>query len=260
MDPKKDREEIEIDLLQLVRAIWKRLWAVIAVTVVAGLAGLLISVFVMTPKYTSSVQIYVNNSTDKNSANYNYITTTEISAARSLVDTYVVILKSPTTLEDIRTTSGLSYSTGQLSGMISAAAQNGTQIFRVSVTSPSRQDSMLLANTVAAVLPDRISEVVDGSSVRILDYAQLPSSPSSPNVVKNTALAALVGFVLICSVLVLRELTDTVIHDENYLLSRYPSVPVLGSIPDLTEDAREEQSYGYGYAAAGRSAKKGAKE
>ena len=257
MDPIKEREDMEIDLLQLAKALLKRIWAVILVTVLAGAAGLLISMFALTPKYTSSVQIYVNNAADKN--NSTYITTTEISAAKSLVDTYVVILKSRTTLEEIRDASGLGYSTGELSGMITAAAQNGTQIFRVSVTSPSPQESRLLANTVAAVLPERISEVVDGSSVRILDYAQLPTRPSSPNIVKNTALAALAGFVLICAILIIRELTDTVIHDETYLLSHYPGVPILGSIPDLTGSARDDQGYGYGYAASSRGDRKGLK-
>ena len=53
---------MEIDLLQLLRAIIHRLWAVVLVTVVAAIVAFSYATFMITPLYKASALMYVNNS------------------------------------------------------------------------------------------------------------------------------------------------------------------------------------------------------
>ena len=105
----------------------------------------------------------------------------------------------------------------------------------------------LIANTVAKILPDRIAEIVDGTSVRIVDYAIIPSRRSGPNIVKNTAMGILAGAVLCCAVIVLRFMLDGNSKERSKssddLHTMYPSVMVLAMIPDMRVPEKKNGYY-----------------
>ena len=90
------------------------------------------------------------------------ISSSELSASNSLVNTYIYILKSRTTLEDVISKAGLPYTYEELSKMITTNAVSGTAAFDVTVRSLSPTEAEHIANTIAQVLPERIAEIVDG--------------------------------------------------------------------------------------------------
>lgn len=92
--------------------------------------------------------------------------------------------------------------------MITASAVNGTEIFEIVVTNPDNQKAELIANTIADVLPKKIANIVEGSSVRIVDYAIVPAYPVSPSVTKYTAIGLLFGGMLSVGIIVLMELMN----------------------------------------------------
>ena len=156
----------------------------------------------------------------------------------------MVILNSRTTLDQVRAAARVTYTDRELQKMIQAQAVNSTEVFEVTVTSEDPQEAQKIANTIAQVLPSRISSVVEGSSVRVVDYAQLPSGKAAPSLPRYTVLGMVAGFLLSCAALVLRELLDNQIRGEDYLLQAYPQVPVLAVIPELLQ---RTEGYGYGY-------------
>ena len=249
----------EIDLIELFKYLWKHIVIIIALTLIAGVMSFLITVLFIKPTYESYVQIYVNNTNEKNTTGY--ISTGDISAAKSLVGTYTVILKSDTTLKEVASRLKESYTVQELSQMISANAVNNTEIFRVTVRSSVPETAQLIANTVASVLPGRISEVVDGSSVRIVDYAELPDHKASPSVSKNTVIGLFVGLFLGLAICTISFLTDDVIHDIDYIKDIY-DLPILGVIPDAYEEHAQKyykkyygKTYGSGYSYSSASMK-----
>lgn len=136
--------------------------------------------------------------------------------------------------------------------MISAGAVNDTEVFQVTVTSHSPAESALIANTIAAVLPDKVTEIIDNTSVRVVDYADPPTSKASPNITRYTFLGVLLGFLLSCGIIVFIELHDDQIHDESFLLQTFEDIPVLAAIPDLS--VSDSDSYrGYGNDTVGKT-------
>lgn len=230
----------EVDLITLLRALWRRSWVIALATVAAGAVCFAWAQFLIAPTYEASALLYVNNTQDASKP----ISNSELSAAQSLVDTYVVILNSRTTLDQVRAATRVTYTDRELQKMIQAQAVNSTEVFEVTVTSEDPQEAQKIANTIAQVLPSRISSVVEGSSVRVVDYAQLPSAKAAPSLPRYTVLGMAAGFLLSCAALVLRELLDNQIRGEDYLLQAYPQVPVLAVIPELLQ---RTEGYGYGY-------------
>lgn len=235
-----NNEEMVIDLVQLAKALWRRAWAILLAMVVFGGAAFSYAYFIITPLYKASAMLYVNNSSL--SVGSTKVDLSDLNAAQSLVDTYIVILKTRTTLEDVIEAAGLSYDYETLSDMIEAGAVNSTEVFSIEVTSPDPAEAEKIANTIAELLPDRIAEIVDGSSVRIVDYAVVPSHKASPSLSRYTLLGLLLGAVVSCGVIVLMVLFDEQIRDEDYVRETF-DLPLLAAVPDLTAKSTGDYYY-----------------
>ena len=119
-ETKKD-EVIEIDFKRLLDAVVRKAWLVGIVAVLCAVLTFLGTFLFVTPLYESSAIFYVNNNAlSVGDASFS-LSTGDISAAKSLVDSYIVILKTRTTLNDVIDYAGVDRSYGELKGMISAA-------------------------------------------------------------------------------------------------------------------------------------------
>ena len=229
---KKTEEFIEIDIFRLVKAVWQKMWAVVLSAVILGASAIGFTHLFIEPTYKASALLYVNNSSfSVGNTSFN-ISTSSLSAAQELVNTYIVILKARTSLNEIIEYAELDRTYSELQSMISAAPVNSTEIFEVVVTSTDPAESEKIANAIATLLPKRIAEIVDGSSVRVVDYAIVPTSRSAPSYTKNTFIGIILGVFLSVAIIVLRELFDVFVREEFYLSQTYP-YPVLAAIPNM---------------------------
>lgn len=235
-------DEIEIDVLQLAQALWHKVWAIVLVSVIFTGCALGFTGLFVTPMYEAEALMYVNSNDISVGSTKLSISAAELSAAQSLVETYIVILNTRTTLNDVIEKSEVNYTYEQLREMISAESVNGTEVFSITVTSPDPKESELLANTIALVLPEKIASIVEGSSARIVDYAVEPVHKASPSFTKNAMIGFVVGFILSCGVIISMELMDDQIHDSDYLLQTY-EIPVLAVIPDLLSNQSSNDYY-----------------
>ena len=250
---KKEADEEYIDLGQVVRVLWKHVVLILLVGIL--FAALLFSFarFFVTPKYEANALFYVNNSTFSLSSAVR-ISTGELSAASDLVETYLAILQSRSNMEQVLEQSKVQYTYEQLRKMIDAKAVNSTGLFQITGTSTNPEEARAIANTIAAILPDKISDIVANSSVEVVDYAVTPHTRVSPSYIKYAAVGLLFGMILCSGIILLTDFMDDVIHDEDYLLQNY-QVPVLATIPDLT--AKTPKKYGYYGSASNGGMKKG---
>ena len=222
----------EIDLLRLAGALWKKLWLIVLVTLLCGALAFGYTFFLVTPLYKATAMMYVNNSAISVGSAKVSISAGDLAASQSLVDTYTVILKTRGTLNEVISRTGVPYSYQQLTKMVQAEAVNSTEVFSIDVTSPDPQEAELIANAIADILPDRIADIVEGSSVKIVDYAIVPAEIASPSYTRNTALGMLAGLVVIAAIICLREIFDEKLHSEDDITQRY-QLPILAVIPDL---------------------------
>lgn len=256
------QDEQEIDLLKLLKVLVSRIWIIAAAAVVGGIAFLMFTFFFITPKYESSALLYVNNNSLNIGSTKLNISAGDITASSSLIDTYAVILKSRTTLEQAIREGALPYNYEQLSKMVNGGAEGKTPVFKITVTDSNPEMAAHICNTIVEIMVDErsgIAAIVEGSSVSVIDYAVVATKKASPSLKKNTAIGMLLGFVVACGVIILVSLMDTTIREEEYLMETYKDIPVLANIPNLLESAAGGY-YGYGssYAQASDKAKKNA--
>lgn len=231
----------EISLKSLLACIINKLWIVAAAAVLFGTAAYFITSFMIVPQYKATIRLYVNNKTEATSS----VTSSDVSAAKSLVDTYITIIKSDFVIDDIAKRARINDQPERIKRMISAKAVNGTEVFDVSVTGPWPEECAVIANLAAELAPSKISKVVDGSSVKIIDRAKIPEKPISPNTVRNIAAASMLGIVLSCVLVILEHLLNTVIYSEDDI-KEFCRLPILGIFPNFDKAAKAEHGNSYG--------------
>ncbi len=239
---KNNEGYMEIDLLRLVYALMHKAWAIILAAIIFGGCAFAYTQFMVTPMYKARTLMYVNNNDISVGGAQVSISQADLAASQKLVATYIVILETRSTLNEVIQKANVPYTYEQMVGMVSANAVNSTEIFYVDVIGPNPKEAERIANTIGQVLPEKISSIVEGSSARIVDYAVEPSVPCSPNVTKNIVLGMLLGILLSSGVIIVLELMDDQIHDTDYLLNTY-ELPVLAVVPDLQSSSKNKSGY-----------------
>lgn len=235
-----------IDLLHIVKTLWNKFWVIILSAIIAATAGFSLARFFIPNKYSSSIMLYVNNSSFSLGNTDFSISSSDLTAAQSLVKTYTIILKNRTTLEMVmdETETEFNYTYEELYDMIDASDVDETEILRVTVTAEDPHYAEEIVNTIAEVLPRRISEIIEGATMEVVDMGIVNEEKVSPSITNYTIVGGILGILASVVVLAIMAMLDDAIHDEEYIQQSY-DYPILAKIPDLLEDGASGYYRGY---------------
>lgn len=257
------QESTEIDLLKVFRVLWKRAWLILLCAILAAGLAFFGTLYFVTPKYQANVKMYVNN-TSLNVGSVG-ISVGSLSAAQSLVNTYIEILKTRPVMEDVIERADVPYSYSSLVSRLQASSVNSTEIFKITITDTDPERAVKIANSIADILPDKIANIVEGSSVKVVEWADGTARLSSPNVFKNTVLGFFLGLILACGVVLLIFFNDPLIRSEEYIQQHY-NIPLLAVIPNIRAEKDEnpyykrKHGYGLGESSQKKEATKGGED
>lgn len=239
----------EIELQKFFACLWKRKLLIVFSGIILALFSFLVTKFAITPVYQSSVQLYVNNY-ESGQEETTRVLSSDLSAAQALVNTYIAIIQSDTVMEQVLNKAEqyckLDYTVDQVRRMISASPVNGTEIFKVSVQNANPKIAAVLVNSVANTAPSSIANIIEGSSVKVIDYGKIEQSPIFPNATRNVTIGALMGLIISALISVLLELFNTTITTEEDL-NDFCNLPMLGIITRFGYEDRKYPQYQYEY-------------
>lgn len=225
----KEQEKFEIDVFQLVKVLWKRKFLIVLTAIIAGLAAFAYSSFVIKPQYTSTTRIYVVN---RNQADKPGLTNQDLQAGAYLVKDYREIILSQDVLEKVVVDQSLTMDAKALGKKVSVTVPADTRIVSISVRDGKPEEASRIANALREVAAQKIISVTRVSDVTTLEEARPATSPSSPNIRRNTIIATIagVGFVTVI-VLLVELLDDRVKRPED--IEEVMHLSLLGVIPNL---------------------------
>lgn len=226
----------EIDLLVLLRLLWQRILLILLAAIfMASLFGVLTKAFIA-PTYQSGFTAFINNKTE--AGQQTSVTNADTSAAESLANTYAEILHSRPVLEAAAKQNNLDKSYKELDDMVTTKIQVNTQLVNVSVTAESPEEAYFLAKTISEISPDYVSDIVEGSSMKIVSKPVKNLQKVGPSVSKNCMIGGLLGMLLAMAVIVVIEIMDTRIKSAEELEEAY-GYSVVGSIPSFEGYGKE---------------------
>ena len=207
----------------------KKLLLIAVVTVLCTMLSGIITFFFIEPEYRSTVAVFIN---DMRSDAATGQTISEINMYEKLVATYSEIAKSRTTAEHVIEALDLDVSVGALQQMITTSPRGNTQFLNLSVTCTDREMSYRVANQLALSLKVVARQVRGEDLVQIMDPANVPTAPSSPNLQLNLAIGFVLGVMVSVFGVFLLEFLDKTIKEEGFITGE-AGLPILGTIPHI---------------------------
>lgn len=218
----------------------KRLWIVLLLPLLAGTAAAYQSYYIAKPVYVASTTLFVIN---KNVNPQYAIGYDEIMTGQLLVKDYQELVKSLTVTKTVLSELKIKDITPhQLTGMISVSAKNETRLMQISVSDGNPKRAQKLANKIGQVFMKKAVILMKAENVEIIDEAERPVYPVSPQPEKNIAIAVFAGlFAAVGLVFLIEYLDDRIKTGED--IKKHFGLPVLGTIPILKKNKHAKDKY-----------------
>ena len=227
----QDNQTVEIDVLSLVKTLWRRKFLIVVTAFVMAIVALGYSTFIIKPNYTSTTRIYVvNRQANENST----LTNQDLQAGTYLVKDYKEIILSQDVLAKVIDDLKLNVQPSALAKKINVTVPTDTRIVSIAVSDGDAKEAARIANSLRQIAAEKIIAVTKVSDVTTLEEAEVPNSPSSPNIRRNTLIGFLAGgFLISVVILVVEVLDDRVKKPED--VEEALGIPLLGVVPNMNK-------------------------
>ncbi|MGL5634262.1 MAG: YveK family protein [Sarcina sp.] len=234
----KDIINIE-DIFSLVKKQWKIL---VGIIVVFTVGAALISSFILKPKYETSVKLFIGKQNAVQQNGQVGYDSSEVNMYQNLMKTYAQIattndyvkqalgrLNLPTTDNDVNAV---------IKGL-SVVPSNDTQILTITYKTTNASELVPIINSITDVFMVNSKILIPNGSVHIIQAAQVPTGPVSPNKTLNTIIGFVIGVIVAFAVILIMDYFDNTIKSKDDLEKLLGDIPVIGKIP-YAEEGRKK--------------------
>ena len=213
----------------MLKTLWKRKFSIVLVALVFAIAAFGYSAFLAKKEYQSTSRIYV---VSRQNQDNNALTNSDLQAGSYLVKDYREIILSQNVLTQAIEELKLDLTPAELSKKISVSVPTDTRILSITAKDGNPKEAARIANGLRNVAAEKIISVTKVSDVTTLDEAEVPQSPSSPNIRRNVLLGFIAGAGLMVVLMVVVEvLDDRVKRPED--VEELMGLTLLGIVPDI---------------------------
>ena len=225
----QENQAVEIDVFSMLKTLWKRKFSIVLVALVFAIAAFGYSAFLAKKEYQSTSRIYV---VSRQNQDNNALTNSDLQAGSYLVKDYREIILSQNVLSQAIEELKLDLTPAELSKKISVSVPTDTRILSITAKDGDPKEAARIANGLRNVAAAKIISVTKVSDVTTLDEAEVPQSPSSPNIRRNVLLGFIAGAGLMVVLMVVVEvLDDRVKRPED--IEELMGLTLLGVVPDI---------------------------
>ena len=227
----QENQAVEIDVFAMLKTLWKRKFSIVLVALVFAIAAFGYSAFLAKKEYQSTSRIYV---VSRQNQDNNALTNSDLQAGSYLVKDYREIILSQDVLVKVVSDLGLTINAKALAKKVQVTVPSDTRIVSISVSDHKPDEASRIANALRDVAAQKIVAVTRVSDVTTLEEAHPATSPSSPNIRRNTLMGIGAGAGLVIVVLLLVELLDDRVKRPEDI-EDVMKISLLGVIPDLNK-------------------------
>ena len=171
----------------------KKGWLILLLVVALAFAARFVSANYINKIYQASATMFIG--TEQQGA-VTGLTLSEIEASNKLIVDYKEIANSRRVIDQVTKELNLSMDLIDFRKALSLEIIDNSRLFTVSFSSPDPVLAASVANAVAEQLLTSISDIVNVQNVQIIDTAQVPTLPISPDLNIITLLAAVFGLIV----------------------------------------------------------------
>ncbi len=226
---RREDEEIEIDLYDLLYLFRSKIVFLILAAVLGGALVFAATWFLVTPKYEATASLYIVSA-----SNDSVVNLTDLQIGTNLTADYEELVLSRPMLESVIANLELEryeIDTDALAKMLTITNPAGTRILKITATSTIPQQAMDIANEMAEMAVTWLPEIMESNDPNISEDAVLPTKIASPSYVLNAAIGAMAAVLIYAAVVVLRYVQDDTIRTGEQM-EKYFGITPLAQVPE----------------------------
>lgn len=228
-----NQEYIEIDLLELAKAVLRRWWLIVILVAVAGSISAYRTVKYVVPVYQARATLFIG----KESASLSSLSLDDLYIGGQLISDYKQLITTRAVTQTVIDELGLNAKPKDLTGNIGISDITDSRFMYVAYTDPIPERAQLIVNKLSQVLVEKAGTVVGVKNIQIVDSALTPENPIGPSLKKNVVIAAFIGGVLALGLIFLEIFMQNTVKNESEI-EKLIQVPVLGTIPKFKGEPR----------------------
>lgn len=231
----------ELNIKDILKILNRGKWLIIILTIVGLLAGYIFNSKYTTPLYEATTKIILSAKEDElaeilGSVGYtskngpkDEISSDELTLNEKLVNTYTEIIKSESVMDRVIQNLNLKLTTKQLISNVTVTQENESAVLKVRVKAKDAETSTKIAAEITKVFFQRIEELYNITSAKVLDEPKINETPVNISPIKYSAIGAAIGLALSLGILlVIYMLNDNIKSEED--IEKGTKLPVLASI------------------------------
>lgn len=243
------KEERIINLKEIFFVMLHNIWLIILLGIIGYVGMYMYSKLTEIPTYTSSVSLYVKNTTNKTSVDS--MSANDLTAAQIIAETYIAILENDVVMESVGNKLLEKYPIEELQKYFVLTTDdegnpeiedysikdkivfeqvNETELLQVSVTTPDPILSTDMCTFITECAPEVLIRVVGAGSVETVGQPRIPKYSDGSKVPGMSRSGALAGILLAVIIIYLRYTLDNTINNGEVIKARY-DLPMLAEIP-----------------------------
>ena len=229
-------DEIEMDLKELVYVLISKIWIIILATALGlGAAAGYTTAFIE-PIYSSTSQIYILSKTTS------VTSLVDLQVGSSLTQDYKVFITSRPVVDKVIEDLELDMTYEEFVKNVTVENPSDTRFIYITVNNHDAYMAKTIVDKLTDTAAERMGTIMETQKPNVADYGQIPENPTSPNVMKNAMMGAVIGFVLaVAGILIVYLMNDAIHTTED--VERYLGINTLGLIP-LEEGTSKKQTRG----------------
>ena len=235
-----------INYALLFRIFMKRLWIIVLVFIIAISAAYSYCNYIATPQYSATASVLVTNGAITNQSTSEIktsVSSTDVTASLSLVDTITDILKTPEIYRVTAKESKGKYTYNQLKSAANVSRRDDNTLFvDVSFRNASGESAIEMANLFAETACTYIKNIIPNSNATVVAKA-VSASLVYPRTFSTMVLSGIVAAIAVYILFLIPETVNRIIRNEDDFVKNF-DLPIIGLIPDFeNNDTASYTSY-----------------
>lgn len=224
-------EENTISLQEIAYALKKR-WKLIAlITIAATLVSAILSFFVIKPQYEAKTKLFIGKQENQENNAYN---SSDVAMYQQLMKTYAELVKTSDLVTKAVKSDNLNYNQNEIKDILNnlnVIPSADTQILSLSFKGGNPKEVLKVTEAITDEFISESKELIPNGNVQVIQKAQLPEYPVSPNKKRNIFIGFVLGIMVGMGVIFLLEYLDNTFKSREEL-EKTLGLPIIGAIPD----------------------------
>lgn len=230
-----NEETVEIDLLEILFLIRRRIWIILATAIVFGAVTGIYTHYFVEELYSSTSKLYILSSSTS------ITSLTDIQIGTSLTKDYIQLVQGRPMVEEVIDNLNLNRTYGQVLGQMTFSNPTDTRILVITAQDPDPVLAKDIVDEFAKVAQTNIASIMKIEEPSITEWGYVSEKPVSPNLFRNVLIGIMLGvFLSVVVVVLLYMLDDTVKSSDD--IEKYLKLNTLTSIPLLEDEEKSSKS------------------